>query len=256
MSGNPVCSRCSNQVQSSWKYCRFCGNKLEFAEKKVAEPVTQGADLKIEEPEPKEELSEEYSFDKKLYYRVLSTRAERSVIMKRKEEIRGEIDSLIEQLQAGLVGKDHVLPKVKELKEEVKKINDENKSYSNIPDELPVEILNDQIIAAKQRLRKIDLLKSDDNLSKDTIREAKSRTEKSLELLRDQQSKIFGHLRSWKDQLKSDIEEVRKDIELLYVRVKTEEITEETYKDKKEKLVKSIQNDEEVLASLEQILAN
>jgi len=254
MSQNLQCSQCENRVEPTWKYCRYCGNKLDINRPQESpqagiadrEEIERKIDVEVKHVEP---------FDKKLYYKVLSTRAERSVILKRKNKIRQEIDSLLEQLQAGLIGKDTVLPKVKELKEEVQSINQQAKSFSNIPEELPIEVLNDEIEAAKQRLRKIEYLKSDENLGKDTIREAKQRTQDSINLLREQQSEIFGHLRSWRADLEQNIETVRKDIEYLYVRFKTDEITESSYQEKKEKLVASIENDQEVVEILQRILA-
>ena len=80
------------------------------------------------------------------------------------------------------------------------------------------------------------------------------RAEQSLDLLKEQQSTIFGHLRIWKKELEGNVTQVRKDIEHLTIRFKTEEITKEAYEEKKLTLVKSIENDEEVIVSLKSIL--
>lgn len=174
--------------------------------------------------------------------------------MQRKENIKNEITVLLERLQSGLIDEEAAVPEVRKLREEVKDINAESKKYSDIPDELPVEILNDQIHDAKVRLKKIERLKEDDEIGADTIKEAKRRADDALTLLMEQQSTIFGHLRTWKKDLESNVGDVRKNIEHLTIRFKTEEITKDAYEEKKEALVKSIENDMEVIESLKSIL--
>lgn len=255
------CDRCQKKVEDRWKYCRYCGNKLtrqparqveiEFDPVAIQQEVFQQRIDSQPEPEPEPEPV----FDKQLYYRVLSTRAERSIIIKKKNELKAEIASLLEQLKSGLVDREYVTPKIKDLKEKVTEISNKEDQYSEIPEELPIEILNEEIESAEQRMKRIDKLKNDENVSKQTIEEARKRSKESLHLLKDQQSKIFGHLREWKSELQQKKDKLRKDVEHLYVKFKTEELTQEAYSERKERIIEDIQNYEETIYNIEQILS-
>lgn len=221
------CESCTREVQDSWKYCRYCGKVQPKREQR-------DTDEKIDISEQTTEISEiEIKFNKDLYFKVLSTRSHRSKIIKEKKEVLNSVNSLLEQVQSGLVTREYALPKIKELKNKVTALSEEEKKYEDLPDKLPLEVLLDEIDAANTRLRKLDDLKSDPAITKETIREAKVQSEESLKLLKDQQSMINGHLRNWQADLKSKLNSERKELEHLYIRVKTGEIIEETYEERK-----------------------
>lgn len=239
------CNSCEQPVEPNWKYCRYCGTAqpkrqpIEVESSIKAEPLT---------------IEEHIEFDKDLYYSVLSTRTNRKSLIDKKEELAGEINSLLDQLQSGLVTREYAMPKIKKIKEQVSLISEKQEEYKGIPESLPVETLNDEIAAANERLKKIDKLEEDENISKETILEAKQRSQQSLDLLKNQQSKIFGHIRNWKAELKETIKENRKEIEHLYVRFKTGELTEETYNERKKNMVEETATKERVVEAINKIL--
>lgn len=245
MSGNLQCHSCEKTIQPNWKYCRFCGIKLQnvVTSTKISDNTEINPDT-----------TKKVEFDRDTYFKVLSTRAQRSALAVRKKELGNEISSLLEQLQSGLIKRDYAMPKITELKNEVKKVTTEQEKFADLPEELPYEVLSDQYEAAKERIKKIEDLKSDKDLSKDTIREAKVRAMDSLELLQNQISQVQGYIRSWQADLKKNLETQRKEIEFLYVRFKTGEITEASYNEKKKDKVNEVTILQDVVDMLERML--
>ena len=202
----------------------------------------------IEDLESSEQpVQEEVEFNRELYYEVLSTRSLRLELINRKKDLMGAIDALLDQVQSGLVTRDYALPKIKEVKAQVAEVVQSEKQYENLPDKLPLEVLLDEIDAAEERLHKIEALKHDPAVSKEAIRDAKSNTEGSLDLLLDQQSKVNGHLRVWQSELRSELDVERKEVEQLYIRFKTAEITEEAYNERKNKKTEAITTKDRVM---------
>ncbi|MHA2253302.1 MAG: zinc ribbon domain-containing protein [Candidatus Kariarchaeaceae archaeon] len=243
------CDTCNTVVQPTWRYCRYCGKSLPKRDSPVEEEAQQ--DVLTEKIETKRE---EVSFNKDLYFQVLSTRSHRSELINQKKELLQSVNSLLEQVQSGLITRDYAVPKIKELKEKVTSISTEEKEYEGIPEKLPLEVLLDEIDAAQTRLRKIDDLKSDPAISKEAIKDAKMQSENSLRLLKEQQSMVNGHLRNWQVDLKRDLDKNRKELEQLYIRVKTGEITEETYEERKQTKSKMITATDGVLQLILQML--
>ncbi len=230
MSNGKSCSSCSKAVEDTWRYCRYCGAALARAEMKKPEIVRNIT----------EKVKSKVNFDKDLYFNVLSTRSERTELLKQKKEVNNDIKSLLEQLETGVITKEYALPKISELKKEVQKVKSAEEKFKDLPSQLPVEILIDQIDEAEQRLKKIDLLKNDPAITKEAIAEAKERAEETIVLLKEEYSVIAGHLKQWQSDVKVDLAKERKNLEQLYIRMKTGELTEESYEEKKKKKVAQV----------------
>ncbi|MHA2172318.1 MAG: hypothetical protein ACXAB7_20810 [Candidatus Kariarchaeaceae archaeon] len=228
-------------MQATWKYCRYCGQ-------------TDATETIEDLGSSQQQVQKEVEFNRELYYDVLSTRSHRLELINRKKELMGAIDALLDQVQSGLVTRDYALPKIKEVKAQVVEVTKSEKQYENLPDKLPLEVLLDEIDAAEERLLKIDALKHDPVISKEAIRDAKNQSEESLDLLRDQQSKVNGHLRVWQSELRSELDVERKEVEQLYIRFKTGEITEEAYNERKTKRTDAITTKDNVMQLISNML--
>lgn len=225
MDNENTCQSCHQNVESSWRYCRYCGAALRSKPRETP---------KIEiDAEITREVKEKVVFDKDLYYMVLSTRSERTELIKEKNKLKDDTAALLEQVESGVVSREYALPKIKDLKVEVADVNKREEKFKELPSQLPVELLLDQIDAAEKRMKKIDELRKDPAITKEAIKEAKTRSENALQLLREEESVISGHLRSWRADIDNDLEKERKELEQLYIRVKTGELAEEAYKEKK-----------------------
>ncbi|MDH5647881.1 MAG: hypothetical protein OEZ01_17855, partial [Candidatus Heimdallarchaeota archaeon] len=195
-------------------------------------------------------------FDKKLYYKTLSTRSQRLELAKKRITLKNEVSALLEQIQTGLISREYASPKIKEISAKVEEINTEDKIFDGIPNKLPVEILNDELDAAENRIRKLDNLKSDPSITKETLQEAKRQGKEVMEMLKSQQSMIFGHLRKWKSEIEEELKEKRKELEMLYIKLQTGELVTDVYEERKEAKAKEIQIHDNVNNMLEVILSN
>lgn len=223
MSGKPTCGSCQNEVEPTWRYCRYCGaaqNRIRKPQVEIEHEVTR-------------EVKEKVVFNKSLYKEVLSTRSERTELIKEKQKLKDDIASLLEQLESKVITREYALPQIKELKSEVDDVSKREEKFKDLPSQLPVEVLLDQMDDAEDRLDKIDDLKNDPAVTKEAIREAKKRAEEAILILREEYSVVAGHLRTWHSEVSNQLDEERKNLEQLYIRMKTGELTEESYKEKK-----------------------
>ncbi len=251
------CPSCEQEIASNWKYCRFCGSKLEYTTPAArvnvdTEKVSLEDDSEFESALPKKQVE----FDKDLYMKILTSRSERKEIVKQKSELIEEIDSLLEQLKSGIVSREYIAPKIKKLKEEVRQLNERESKFGNLPDVLPVEVLVDELDSARERYHKLSQMKNDKSVSKQTLTEAKKQYLDNIKLLEDQKSTVDGYLRSWQKELHDQLEESRRQIELLYIKSQTGEIIDEVYEKRKADARDNISKIEKIIALIEQILQN
>jgi chromosome segregation ATPase len=229
------CPHCNKDIQSSWRYCRFCGKSVEIHD--------DASEIN--------EIKEEVSFDKDLYFKVLAVRGTRVLLEKERKTVKADIDSLLNQLKEGLVDRDYALPELKKLKEKVKEFKEEEDDYDDLPDELPIEVLISEISDADERIKKIEKLKKDPSVSKESVQDARTKAENTLAMLNAQYDLVIGHMRNWLSDIKSEIKQERKELEQLYIRFKTGELVEESYEEKKGTQAKKLTT----MTSVEEIVA-
>lgn len=232
------CPHCNKDIQLNWRYCRACGRSIELHEDDSAEI---------------NEIKEEIKFDKDLYFKVLAVRGTRGNLEIERNKVTADIDSLISQLDEGLISRDYALPELKKLKEKVKEFKEDVDDYDDLPEELPIEVLISEISDAEERIKKIEKLKKDPSVSKESVIDARTKAENTLQMLNAQYSLIIGHMRNWLAEIKSEIKQERKELEALYIRFKTGELIEESYEEKKTiqaKKVTSMTTVEEIIAKM------
>lgn len=241
------CRECGSTLEDRWKFCRFCGTKITQIVKieEVTEPIV----------EEKEEVQvEKQVLDKDLYIKVLSSRALRRKLNQQRKELNAERKSLLEQIQANLVSKDFAATKVSDIKQRTQEVTDDLSKFKDLPEELPVEILLDQIESVNRKLKILDNLKADESISKDGIKREKQKAEELMTVLKGEHSKVAGQIRNWQNDLKTEIDNQRHEFESLTIKRKIEEITEDTFKERKEKLVSDLETKESIYKMLEQFL--
>lgn len=241
------CQVCGNEIKSTWKYCRFCGTKLEVLPKLEDTPTKNEEELIEDAVKDEPKQKEEIEFDKDLYYRILATRSRRKRLAERKEELLEEVNSLLEQVKSGLVKPDYAKPKISELKDQVKEITEEEKKFSSLPEELPYEVLLDEIDAAKEKFNRLLEIKKSESISKDTLQEAKKQYLENIQLLEGQKSTVVGHMRKWLHELKEKQNKLRKERETLYLKKELEELTKEEYERRNKELVEKLSELDQVI---------
>ncbi len=246
------CPTCDKIVKSSWKYCRHCGEKVTKKSVTVDEEI-DGSILGQSQPSL-HEISSEPEFDRDMYYTVLSTRERRGRLSKEKKKLKEDITALLSQLKSNLITREYATPKISELKTRTQSVNEKLSTFKELPTELPVEILNDEIDSVKETNRKLDKLKSDETISKDAIKSEKEKAKETLLLLQDQKSKVSGHVRNWLADLNSDLNSERKDFDSLNIKFKIQEITEDTFLERKETVVDKIEELDNVIKMIENLI--
>lgn len=234
-----VCSTCNNTTKDFWRYCRHCGQKLEAVTatsvEQLEEEVFEKEDLSLHDVTPAPE------FDRDLYYKVLSSRDKRSRLSKRKIKLKEDISALLTQLQSKVITREFAAPKIAVLKVDVASVNEQLAEFKDLPTELPIEILNDEIEAVKAKIRKLEKLKADETISKDAIKVEREKANETYSLLQEQKSGVSGYLRNWLDDVKGDLKTKREEFDSLNIKFKIEELTEETFAERKAVVVEKIE---------------
>ncbi|MHA2032638.1 MAG: hypothetical protein ACW99Q_24980 [Candidatus Kariarchaeaceae archaeon] len=244
------CPTCNSETKEFWKYCRHCGTKIEAHSQDKLEQLDESV---FEEQHVSiHETKSEPEFDRDLYYKVLSSRERRARLSKEKVRLKEDISALLNQLQAKVITREFAAPKISELKVRTSDVNKKLAEFKDLPTELPMEILNDEIESVKATIRKLDNLKSDETISKEAIKTEKLKAKETLELLESQKSTVSGHLRNWSADVKEELAEERKDFDSLNIKFKIQEITEDTFKERKETVVDKI----EELDGIEKMIEN
>lgn len=233
------CPTCNNTTKEFWRYCRHCGQKLEGVSLSTVEELDES--VFEQEKISRHDLSPKQEFDRDLYYKVLSSREKRNRLSKQKLKLKEDISVLLVQLQSNLITREFAAPKIAELKINVTSVNEQLSEFKDLPTELPMEILNDEIDGSKAKIRKLEKLKSDETISKDAIKAEKEKANETLRLLQEQKSQVSGYLRNWLDDVKIELKNERKDFDSINIKFKIQEITEESFKERKETTVEKIE---------------
>lgn len=245
------CPTCNNFVKNTWKYCRHCGEKVVEKSEVIDEVVDESV---MDDLESMHEVSSEPEFDRELYYQVLSSREKRGRLSKEKKKLKEDIATLLTQLKSKLITRDYATPKIAELKSRTQSVNDKLSDFKELPTELPLEVLNDEIDSVKITIRKLDKLKSDESISKSAIKAEKEKAKETLLMLEDQKSRVSGHVRNWLADLNSELDSERKDFDSLNIKFKIQEITEDTFKERKEKVVDKIEELDNVTSMVDRLI--
>ena len=136
----------------------------------------------------------------------------------------------------------------------MEKVEKSEKMLSEVPEELSVEVLIDQISEIKERIWKIKSMKQSSQVSKNTIQEALKSAKNDFTLMKDEFSKISSHIRLWQADLNTELKEKRKELEILYIKHETGEINESQYNKKKQAITDKLYQNDKVIQKLEVIL--
>ncbi len=257
---NLKCPSCGKDVQTNWRFCRYCGIRLDF-EKEPSSSIESTPDteetIQILEKElgikPDKEVIEE-ELDKEKYERIIFTRDRRRRLNEEKKELLSKIDELLEQVRAGLLKKDAVMSEIQKIKKRKEEIEKEEAEIGDLPETLPIEDLLDEEEEIKQKIRKLDLLKKDQSVSKETLLDTIQEYKEKLSSIRERKLKEQVKLQKWLAELKSELKNQRKQVEKLYVRFQLGELSKEKYEKEKTKLSKNLERKNELIIFLEELL--
>ena len=220
------CTRCGEEVNEKWLFCRFCGNRVksEFSsessdsfsyEESFEEDIVEDDDL-ITPEEVIDELSLEDVF------LIITTRDKRRTLNNMKKDLSSEIDKLLDRLKLKLLPREDAVTQLTQLKTQKEEVEQLEASLPVISQDLiPLEILIEDEEVAKGKLFEINALRREGTVSKDTIRKAKQEYESQLNSIKEELGLELGRMRAWYADLTNDLKEQRTKLEMLIVKKRT-----------------------------------
>ncbi len=257
------CPSCEREIQKNWRFCRFCGTRLDLAQNEEFETTPpssiHGNDAILEESpvasaEKEPVQPEPHKIDRETYKRIILTRDKRRRLALEKKELVSQVDALLEQVRAGLLTKESVMPEIQKIKQRKEEIERQEKEIGELPEELPIEKILDEEGRIRDKLRKLDMLKKDDSVSKETIAETKRELQAELDTIRMQKHLEQAELKKWLADLKQEISEKRKELEKLYVNLQLGELSKEKYEELKKQFTKDLEGLADLIRYLEGLL--
>ncbi len=232
------CTRCGEEVNEKWLFCRFCGNRVksEFSSESsdsfgYDESFSEDID-EVDDLSTPEEVIDELSLEE--VYLIITTRDKRRTLNTMKKDLSAEIDKLLERIKLKLLPREDAVKQLTQLKTQKEEVEQVEASLPVITQDLiPLEILIEDEEIAKGKLYEINALRKEGTVSKDTIRKAKMEYEDQLNSIKEELGLELGRMRAWNADLTQDLKEKRTKLEMLIVRKRTGELTEDEYEEKR-----------------------
>ncbi|MHA1911456.1 MAG: hypothetical protein ACTSYA_07155 [Candidatus Kariarchaeaceae archaeon] len=241
------CTQCGEEVNEKWLFCRFCGNRVksEFSSESsdslsYEESISEDFD-EIDDLSTPEEVIDELSLEE--VFLIITTRDKRRSLNTKKKDLSAEIDKLLDRIKLKLLPREDALKELSQLKNQTEEVEKLEASLPVISQDLiPLEILIEDEQVAKGKLYEINALRKEGTVSKDTIRKAKQEYESQLNSIKAELGLELGRMRAWHADLNQDLKEKRSKLEMLIVRKRTGELTEDEYEEKRAKHAEEIKS--------------
>ena len=265
------CPYCHNHVEPTWNFCRRCGARLfqdVDKEPEVKMPVEEPAreepssptgviyERPLEIEEEKEEEEKELT-DDELVERISETiikRDEYNELLRKRKELSEEIDILLDRLKHKLIPREEALPKIGQLKEEANRVKTRLKEFEDFSAILPIEEIIEDRNNERKKLKKLRSLKGDKAISKATYEEMEAKYKKNIELLNTKLNIELAKMKKTFNALQNKMKSLQRELEILYVKSQTGEITEKQYEKEKQKISEEISKFKKVAQTVQRIL--
>ncbi|MHA1399027.1 MAG: zinc ribbon domain-containing protein [Candidatus Heimdallarchaeaceae archaeon] len=268
------CPYCHNPVKITWNFCRKCGARLEHEpEQEQIDPIKE--EVAVEDPtsptgviyesmQPVEETKEEKEEEKKeltddeLVARIsdiIVSRETYNSLLKKKKELNNEISVLLDRVKNKLIPKEEALPKIKQLKEEVAEVTSKEKEFENFEAILPIEEIIEDRNNERLKLKKLKSLKGDKALSASTLAEMENKYKNNIEKLNLKLNIELAKMRKTFDAVGRKLKSLQKELEVLYIKSQTGEISESEYEREKKRISAELNKMKKVSNTVAAILA-
>ncbi len=269
------CPFCHNPVKPTWNFCRKCGARLPHEpDENSIDPIKE--EIAIESPEsptgviyepikPTEDLEKEEKEEEKkeltddeLVARIsdiILSREEYNALLNKKNSLNKEISVLLDRLQNKLIPKDEALSKIKELKNEVAEVTEKEKKFKDFEGILPIEEIIEDRNNERLKLKKLKSLKGDKALSSSTLAEMEAKYKSNIEKLNMKLNIELVKMRKTFDAVSRKLKSLQKELEILYIKSQTGEISQEEYENNKKKLSEELSKMKKVSNTVAAILS-
>nr|MDO8079936.1 CdvA-like protein [Candidatus Freyarchaeota archaeon] len=230
-----ICPRCGKPSKVGMKYCMYCGASLEkkddwFAEEKVVISDFEPVQETIEEPLGVEEIPEDIKTQ-------LELRTKLEEIIRETSTLTGEIDKLMEGL-SGDISIEEYKNEIKTLKNRVMELRREREEVEKLIKPLPLEQLSRDKEELRERLDKLKGVYKSKEITTETFEKLRKEYESEFDEIKKKHRIEKDRVENWIVKLEKDRKKIQEEIELLYARYKTGEVTEKEYQKSKEELKK------------------
>ena len=266
------CPYCHSPVKQSWNFCRRCGARLEHDLEQV-DPIKEEIAIEdpesptgviyesikpveeevVEEKEEKKELTDDELVERIAY--VIISREKYNELLKKKKELDNEINILLDRVTNKLIPKEEALPKIKKLKQEVEEVTELEKEFEDFEGILPIEEIIEDRNNERIKLKKLKSLKGDKAISASTIAEMEAKYKKNIENLTVKLNIELAKMRKTFDAVSRKLKALQKELEILYVKFQTGEISETNYENEKKRVSEELSKMKKVSNAVAAILA-
>ncbi len=229
------------EIEPDWKYCHFCGAKLDDVETTKKDSTDSDEDTL---PTPSE--------FKSLIKEILMERAEYETINKELGEIMEQIDAVKHILQLGVSDKEKVMRQVTHLKERLKELKERKQKLTHYEERILLEELIEKKLELSAKLDDLDQMKK--TMDKVVYKEMKKSMEEEYDKVsKDLKEEIKEAKKTLKD-LNEELIELKRDFEKLNATYKLGDIDEEEYNIKKTKLTFEITKLDSAIKMLQEMI--
>lgn len=234
-----TCPKCGKTSKVGMKYCMYCGASLEkkdewFVKEKVEISNFEPAQEIIEEPLVTEEIPEDIQTQ-------LELRARLEEIIGETSTLTGEIDKLMEGLSGDISVEDYK-NEIKTLKNRVLELRKEREEVEKLIKPLPLEQLSQEKEGLRERLDKLKGVYKSKEISSETFEKLRKEYESEFDEIKKKHRREKDRVENWIVKLEKERKKIQEEIELLYARYKTGELTDKEYQKTKEELKKQFNN--------------
>lgn len=241
------CPRCGKPSKVGMKYCIYCGASLEKKDDLSTEQKVEPLDFKstqttVEEPLVEEEIPEDIKTQ-------LELRTKLEEIIGETSTLSGEIDKLMEGL-SGDISIEEYKNEIKTLKNRVLELKREREEVEKLIKPLPLEQLARNKEELRERLEKLKGVYKSKEISTETFEKLRKEYESEFDEIRRKHRREKDKVENWIAKLEKDRKKIQEQIELLYARYKTGELTDKEYQKEKEDLKKQFNRTQSNLENL------
>ncbi|MEA2071431.1 MAG: zinc-ribbon domain-containing protein [Asgard group archaeon] len=246
------CPVCGKPVLPTFKFCKSCGARLP---KEMFKKKQESKDI-YSDSLPSDEKSESPEIEKiePEIVQALAVKGRLLTIDKEMEEILEEIENLEERVKVGLIPKEDAKKRIKKLNQRFVEIRIDKKKLKKGTVSIPIFDIIKSKEQSEERLEKLEGLKKEKAISQKTYEKMKQEYKEAIAKASREITNEIVKMEHWKDQLKKELQQKREELERLFVRKSTGELSEEEYAEEKEELAEEIKNWEAAIEELKKTL--
>jgi len=254
---------------STLKYCITCGNKLNPGDKfcrKCGTPLTQLTDIPkptihtVTPPTPTEK--EPIFSDREVreieipteLYEQFGHRGELKSTKEEMEKLSVEVERIMDKIKSGEVDMAEYADEIKDLKGRFAELKEKKNGLESKIKPLPHDALVKEEELWRERLKKLDSVRKEKNLSKEVYQKMKAEYEEKYANASKKRRDEIAKMQLWKRKLEEERTKMKEQLEVLETRYATGELSEANYTNELKKIKEGYDKKKLALSELSEVL--